>query len=679
MFFKQIFRNAAKNRKNNGLFFGSLIAAVVAFYTLLSMEEQDVMRFLKTMEGDAVQKLMMLVPAIYVLSLFFVFFLVYFACAYQLDGRRKELGMYLMLGMKRSRMFSMLMGETVFNSIVSLVIGLPVSLILTECVSLATAQGAGIGILGHKLSFSWTAVLWTAAGFFAVQLIAMFLLSIRFVRQEPASLLGPDVSRTQKVPKTNITGIITAIAGIIMLAAAYTLAIQRLGGFSYFVLIPVLVLGIWGTFWLYKGMGALIGRRMMKKGMSRTGLYTFTGRQIQENVLHQYKSLAIASLLLLMAIACVSYGIGITLGRGGEMVRSCDFSIMDTDESELEEILNSGDNARMVKAYYPMYLDNVDGDNHTWDTQGLSQAVEALPQSDMRDNILENLPNRFDYIIAESSYNQLLQALGEEPLNLGDDQAALYTSMTGGEFTDIFSGALESGAQISIDGKTYTLLPKLYTDNVVADRQITLYNAYILPDAVYEALAMDASEPFCWNVVLSDALVEDMGLMQGIMEMQQVLDGHSLYYESYLAGIGRNLFYTVAGSYITIYLGILFLIIANTVIGLKYLIWQRKNHGRYMTLLMLGAYKKDLCGSAARQIYTFFGLALSVSTISGIFAIWCLFKNFTRLPSTTPMVNVVGAAAAAFAVFVLVEWLYIGLIRRAGRRSIEGLDVQDRR
>src|SRR5699024_8465719 len=147
----------------------------------------------------------------------------------QLDGRRKELGMYLMLGMKRSRMFSMLMGETVFNSIVSLVIGLPVSLILTECVSLATAQGAGIGILGHKLSFSWTAVLWTAAGFFAVQLIAMFLLSIRFVRQEPASLLGPDVSRTQKVPKTNITGIITAIAGIIMLAAAYTLAIQRLG------------------------------------------------------------------------------------------------------------------------------------------------------------------------------------------------------------------------------------------------------------------------------------------------------------------------------------------------------------------------------------------------------------------------------------------------------------------
>ena len=74
MFFKQIFRNGRKNIKNNGLFFGSLVAAVVAFYTLLSMGEQDVMRFLRTMESDAVQKLMMLIPAIYVVSLFFVSF-----------------------------------------------------------------------------------------------------------------------------------------------------------------------------------------------------------------------------------------------------------------------------------------------------------------------------------------------------------------------------------------------------------------------------------------------------------------------------------------------------------------------------------------------------------------------------------------------------------------------------
>ena len=76
MFFKQILRNAAKNRKGNGLFFGSLVIAIVAFYTLLSLGQQDVMIYLKSVESDAVAKLLKLLPVVYFVSLFFVFFLV---------------------------------------------------------------------------------------------------------------------------------------------------------------------------------------------------------------------------------------------------------------------------------------------------------------------------------------------------------------------------------------------------------------------------------------------------------------------------------------------------------------------------------------------------------------------------------------------------------------------------
>ena len=127
MFFKQVRRNAAKNRKGNSLFFGSLVVAIIAFYTLLSLGEQDVMHYLATVESDAVKKLMNLLPVVYVVSLFFVFFLVYFACKYQTDSRKRELGMYLMLGMKQSRMFVMLFCETLWNSIASLLIGLPIA------------------------------------------------------------------------------------------------------------------------------------------------------------------------------------------------------------------------------------------------------------------------------------------------------------------------------------------------------------------------------------------------------------------------------------------------------------------------------------------------------------------------------------------------------------------------
>ena len=106
MFFRQIKRNAAKNRKNNGLFFGSLVIAVIAFYTLLSMDKQDIMRFLKTIESDAVRKLLQLIPVDYGVFLLILFFLVFFFCYYKINEWKKELGLYLVIGMKKSRLFA---------------------------------------------------------------------------------------------------------------------------------------------------------------------------------------------------------------------------------------------------------------------------------------------------------------------------------------------------------------------------------------------------------------------------------------------------------------------------------------------------------------------------------------------------------------------------------------------
>ena len=45
-------------RKENGLFFSSLVISIVAFYMILSISTQDVMLFLQKMESDAVDKLL---------------------------------------------------------------------------------------------------------------------------------------------------------------------------------------------------------------------------------------------------------------------------------------------------------------------------------------------------------------------------------------------------------------------------------------------------------------------------------------------------------------------------------------------------------------------------------------------------------------------------------------------
>lgn len=678
MFFKQIQRNASKSRKDNGLLFGSLIIAIVAFYTLLSLESQDVMRFLKTMESDAVSRLMLMIPLVYVISLFFVFFLVYFAYRYQMDNRKKEFGLYLMMGMKRSRLFAMLMGETLWNSFVSILIGLPSALLLTEGISLTTAQLVGLGIIGHKMSFSIPALLGTVTGFIIVQTAAMLFLCFELSRKELMQLMQADSPDKQFIAEKK--GRIRFILGLLFLITAYGLGILMLKSFDLKITILIFVFGGAGTFLLYQGMGSFLGLQIRRNGPSQSGLFTFTGRQIQETILHQHKELAIASLLLLMALSCISFGIGIASVRGANNTRSVDFSIEGSTQ-DISAFLNSDENDSLIAVSYPMFLDRIDTDTHTFSWE-LDAALSEQPKTDLRDNIIENFNKQLEYpyIISQTSYNNLLQSINKEPIHLKKGQAALYTSIRDNpDFTNTLGSALSAGAYVKIDNKRYELLPGLYYENIVADRKITLYNAMIVSDEDYQNWAKGSREPFSWNILLSEDSVQKNGLMQAIQSMENRLKAAGLSYESYIGGIGRNLFYTVAASYLTIYLGVLFMLIANTVIGLKFLIHQRTNKRRYITLLMLGADVNDLYNSSKKQIRLFFTLAFGVAACSAFFAISSMFTSFLKLPAGVGINSVILLSVIGFFLFFFIQLIYINIVERASKREILALKITDRR
>lgn len=720
MFFKQILSNIKKNRKNNGLFFATLLIAIVAFYTLLSLESQDVMRFLKTLEGDAIQKLMLLVPMIYVVSLFFVFFLVYFAYAYQMENRRREFGLYLMCGMKRGRLFLMLMCETILNSTLSVFVGIPLALLLTESISLTTARLVGLGIIGHQFSLSSTAILGTVAGFFLVQLAAMLILSVRFCRMDPADLLKPETKAVVK-PASGKQGMFSFIFGIVLLAAAYAMGVTLLNAFGILPTLLILIFGSLGTFLLYRGLGSFIEHALLARKSQKSGLYTFTGRQIQESVVHQHSSLAVSSLLLLMALACISFGIGMGFGRTGADMRVCDFSLMGSDE-DVTAFVQDKENQSMIGDCYPMFIGNTYYGDSTFSLKGIVNAFETLPEDDLRDNIVENLLQNEEYndlyLIPLKSFNALLVSMGEEELRFDGNQVAFYSRMAADSFNykELWEKAINAGAYVEFtlpDGsiEKFEFLPNMYYNNIVADRAITLSTTLIVPDDLYEACARhvttDAGEaakmsggisnsaqdsdsstdydsidnvknPFAWNIRIREDIIQNQGLLPAIMEMQTRLDRSNLSYDSYLGGIGRNLFYTVAASYLSIYLGVLFLLIANTVLVLKYLIWQKKNHGRYLTLMMLGAKKKDISISMGKQIRLYFLLVLGVAVLNSVFAIWSMFTSFVKLPAGTSMQTVVILACVTLVCFVLVEVLYICIVQHKSRKEILALHVSER-
>lgn len=676
MFFKQVRHNAAKNRKGNGLFFGSLIIAIVAFYTLLSLGEQDVMRYLSTVESDAVGKLMMMLPVVYAVSLFFMFFLVYFACKYQTDNRRREFGLYLMLGMKRSRLFFMLFAETLWSSLISLLIGIPSALFLTEGISLATAKIVGLGIIGHHFSFSPDAIIWTVCGFILIQFLSMLIICISLVKTETAEFFRSGSAKKQ-APLSGAKSTVCFTLGIGLLIAAYYLGVFQMHSLSMAVMLAVIVCGIAGTFFLYRGLGGFLGLYIRRKSPNAVGLKTFTVRQVQENVLSQHKSLAISSLLLLMALSCISYGISMGLGRSVSE-RSVDFSLFGA-ETDINAVLEKNDIAGMVKDSYPLYLSAVKDEYYRDGKKAMDtgEFVKALRTVENSENIIENL--HIEYVIAESSYNRILKNTGREELKLSAHETALYTSVgNDGDFGSVLTKAISNKISVGIDGVRYDMRPELCMDNVVADRAITLYMALVVPDQLFTKLAEDR-DPYCRNVSLKDKIVNDTGLMQAMQKMDAMLENTGIEYDSYLGGIGRNLFYTVAASYLTIYLGVLFWLIANTVIGLKYLISQRQTRHRYETLTMLGADTPSMCRSVKKQIGIYFALVLSTALVSSTAAILTMFRSFTKLPVGTSVFTVALLSAVALVIFAAVEIVYIGIVKRTASREVSRIEITHRR
>ena len=378
-----------------------------------------------------------------------------------------------------------------------------------------------------------------------------------------------------------------------------------------------------------------------------------------------------------MALSCISYGISMVTGRSTSS-RSVDFSLFG-EEEQIDAALEKDGVREMVKDTYSLYLSSVkDGyfrdEAKAFDTGELEEALGAIEGSE---NIIENL--HIEYVIAESSYNRILKNVGKEELKLSAHEAAIYTSIgNDGDFGSILSKATGSKISIGIDGISYDIRPTLYMDNVVADRAITIYMALIVPDELFLQLAGEP-KAYCRNVSLSDTVVEDMGLMQAVQKTDALLADTGIEYDSYLGGIGRNLFYTVAASYLSIYLGVLFWLIANTVIGLKYLIGQRRTKRRYETLTMLGADAPSMCHSVKKQIGTYFFLVLCTALVSSAAAIFTMFTSFTKLPAGVSVQTVALLSAVALVIFAGIEMLYIGIVKRTAVREICRIEITDRR
>ena len=680
MFSNLILRNSHRSRKENGLFFSSLVISIVAFYMILSISTQDVMIFLQKMESDAVNRLLLLIPVFYGMTLGILFFLIYFACKYQFERRRHEFGVYLMLGMRRSKLFGMLLAEDFLTSILAMLIGLPVAVVLSEIVSLVTAKLVGMGIIGHQFSLSWSAIEWTLAGFLAIKLTALLILSGRISRQEIGTLLSQPTNRPKKQMPSVIYGL-AAICGSVMLAVAYYMAIQRIAWTKVSMMGLTLLLGIVGTMLLFYGMRALIAL-IVKKGKGNKQLHVFTFRQIQENVIHQSTSMAISSLLILAALCCFGAGVGIAGTNNLSSGHVIDYTFEDhtaEDSSQvlpnIKAVLKENSLENQFSELFEMRVGRIrtteDYDN-AYSMDAVMDSLRSLPQSEDRDVLLNNLGYAtYPYLICLSDYNRLLELSGKPALQLGEKEAAVYidTEFTTVSRTAMLNQVLAGHPKVELDGSPIHLTGEVQSVNLVTDRSITLSFALILPDEAFLYYSQGMYDTYV-NAVLSEQALDGNSLMTAYLDLNEKLDETGIEYESYLQNIGRQLFYTIASSYITLYLAIVFLVVANTIVGVQFLMSQQKTGRRYQTLIRLGATYETLCQSAGKQITWFMGLPVLVAAVSSLFGVRALFTGILSSRTRGTVAEMMFVSAAMILLLCVIEYIYMRVVKRSSDRYL---------
>ena len=74
MFYKLAWRNSKRSRNENLIYFFTMVIAAAAFYIILSLKEQDVIRFLGEIESDAVQRLLTNLMLQYIFVYYYLYF-----------------------------------------------------------------------------------------------------------------------------------------------------------------------------------------------------------------------------------------------------------------------------------------------------------------------------------------------------------------------------------------------------------------------------------------------------------------------------------------------------------------------------------------------------------------------------------------------------------------------------
>lgn len=437
-------------------------------------------------------------------------FLMVYANNFIMKRRKKEFGLYQVLGMGRGRVATIMALETVIVSVGAFVAGIVLGVGLSQLMVFFTASLFKTQIANFHFFFSVHAFNLTLACMLVMFVLTLLLNLLAVRRTKLIELMGAERRNESIKTRNPWIAIVIFAVGVVLVGVAYYRLLRD--GFpltatdsklqeamnQFGITTAMVTVGTFALFWGLSGM--LIKLLQSLRGVYWRGLNMFTVRQLAAKVNTVCFSMGVIAMILFLAITSVTCGMSIVNVMNENLERYTPADMSQTYSyytpetlDYYKEYVNPSEADRMVLADSTVDLYSAwHGDPWHGDRKGksadnndetgkkvsiadvagehvqidsylsypLGGSGPSVTPSEMCKTMGEKLPRAFGgsnadtmglFVTPASQYNKLRQMMGEEPVSIGLDQYLLTCDM-GGDLDDLYTKYMAGGHTLTLGG-----------------------------------------------------------------------------------------------------------------------------------------------------------------------------------------------------------------------------------
>ena len=629
MYFKIALNNVRKSFKDYSIYFLTLTLGVCIFYAFNSIGDQKAFLEFGKRQAEYIKVLQSLISGISVFISCVLGGLILYANNFLVKKRKKELGIYMTLGMGKNKISKILTYETALVGIISLVVGLGVGIIVSQGISAFASKLFEVSLSNYKFLLSTDAILKTVLYFGIIFILVMifntFVISkYKLIDMLTAAKKNEDI----KIKNPILTAIIFFIS-LGLLGVAYKLVIKvGLNPTDRMFLVSI-VLGILGTLLLFFSLAGFVLYVLQKnKNVYLKGLNIFVLRQMNSKINTNFLSMTVICLMLFLTISTLATGLSFknALEKGLENTTPFDASAtyyIDEDS----KIKTAEESIRELGFKFNPEDKIVSYNEYKLEKTNLESLLNKNAEGKNIKDIVEAMTYKGTNAISISSYNDIRALSGEKSVSLANNEVLISSNL--GEVENTLKNILKNNEKIEIDGKEYKIANnaligegKVIKEAFESTGMTNNFFTLIVPDNMVSNLKPIANKI---NINFPKNSNEEERVQKLFNEYRDGVVDSSKY--GFVNGYTRARIYednngmTNIVLFIGIYLGVIFLISSTAVLALQQLSEASDSIDRYKSLRRIGVSQKMINKSIFTQVSIYFGLPLVVALVHSVVAI----------------------------------------------------------